>query len=155
MDYRRIIPTGGAKDMARKSLVLYASRIALGYIRILRSTGIVIAGASAIALVSIVIVTPLWFLATQHTSIYTIAFLSSILIAGLGFTVYRLASDRRARVRFLRRVVQVAGLSVVLALLYLTVYLYSHAVFAAAIPLTIVFIAVVGLLLYGKNTSRR
>ena len=128
--------------------------IALGYIKILKTSAFVLTGAFAIAVVGVLIVTPLWYLATEHTRAYTIAFIGVVATAGLGLAVYRLATDRGSRKRLLRRIARTSGFLIALFLLYLTVFLYTRAVFAAAVPLTVVLVAAVGLLLHGKNDKQ-
>ena len=140
--------------MTYRNLRSYAHGIALGYIRILKSSAFLLTGVLAIAVVSILIVTPLWFLATQHTTAYTISFVGAIAAAGLGLVAYRLATDRSYRARSLRRITRAIGFLLALFLLYLTVYLYSREVLAAAVPLSVVLAAAIGLLLHGKSKKQ-
>ena len=50
----------------------YASAIAKGYIRIAKSAGTIVIALLAVAGISAALVTPLWYLATKHTGLYTI-----------------------------------------------------------------------------------
>ena len=127
--------------------------ISRGYARLFRASGALVTAAAVIVLLSLVIVTPLWFLATRFTAVYTSLCLIGAGAVVVGYTIRRLATDPSLRKRAVRRIVKGAGALVALALVYGTILLYSYGFYAAAIPISVVLAAVIGILLHGKKNS--
>ena len=139
--------------MTTRSIRSYAVGIGKGYQVLLKSAGIIIGGILTIMGLSIVIVTPLWLLATRYTTAYSILILGGLLSAGLGITIYRICTQAERRKRFFIGLAKSALFIAGVGLLYLIVILFSWRIYAAAVPLSAVFFVLTGLFLYGKKPS--
>ncbi len=133
----------------------YAEGIAKGYFRLARSIGAILIALLAVAGISVLIVTPLWFFATRHTAVYTAVSICGLAAAVLVPLVIRLSKDPSRRKRFFRRVARVMIYLALAGLLYFIVLLYAWGSFAIAVPLTIVHAVVTGLILYGSRSRKK
>jgi hypothetical protein len=132
-----------------------ARGMADAYVRLFRTTGVLAAGAAAVILVSIIVVTPLWFVATRFSTVFTVVSLGAIVLTTAGFLVHRLATRSEARVAFFGLAKKTLLFAGGLILIYIIVLLFSLGMFVAAVPLTLVFVVAFGLLLYDKKSTRR
>lgn len=132
----------------------YASGILKGYLRVAKSTGSVLVALLIVAGLSAAIVTPLWFLATRYTSVYTIVALCGLGVAIALPTTVRVAKDPARRKAFFRRVARFSVFILLAGALYFLVLLYAWERFLPAILLSIVYVAVTGLVLYGKRIGK-
>ena len=140
--------------MIGKHIRTYAIGIGRGYKTFLQSAIAAAGGLAVVVGLSAIIVTPLWLLATKHTTAYTALALGGIAGAWLYFTVYRICTQEERRKRFLRRILKTAIFAGGVALFYVVFLLYSRGIYAAAVPLSICLVALVGLLLHGKIPGR-
>ena len=132
----------------------YATGILKGYLRVAKSAGSLLAALLIVACLSAVIVTPLWFLATSYTGVYTIVALCGLGVAIALPATVRLAKDPAGRKAFFRRVAGFSVFVLLAASLYFLVLLYAWERFVPVILLSIVYVAVTGLVLYGKRISK-
>ena len=132
----------------------YARGIVKGYTRIVKSAGAVLAVLFIVALISAAIATPLWFIATRATALYTTLSLCGLCAAIVTPVVIRFIKDPSKRSLYARRFVRFLTLVLLTVSLYFVFLLYAWGLWAAAVPATIVFIAASGLVLYGKCFSK-
>lgn len=135
--------------MRDRSAKTYVRRIYKGYARLLKAAAVLLAGGVSILVLSLVIVAPLWFLATRFTVLYSLACLV-VLAAALAIYMARRISSQ-SRKQLMRRLARTSVAFAALALIYLTVVLYSARIYAAAVPLSILLAAGIGLLLHGRK----
>ena len=133
----------------------YAAGIAKGYLRLARSAGAILMALLVVAGISVVVVTPLWFFATRHTPLYTIVSICGLAAAALAPLVIRLAKEPSRLKGFFRRTARVLIYLILAGSLYIIVLLYAWGNFAIAVPLTLVHVAVTGLILYGKRSRKK
>lgn len=135
-------------------------QIGLGYSRSLRriTGGLVLVAATVV--ISAAIVFPLWYFSTHDRTGYTIVVLGLAVVAVLFYMIRRtrafweLTSDERAaRVRrLLGRLLAVLGY---LVSLYIIFGLYVVGLLAAAVPLSVVYLLVLGYSLYARRSKAR
>jgi uncharacterized membrane protein len=134
---------------------VYAEGIAKGYLRLVKSIGAVLSAILLVAGLSLLIVTPLWFFATKHTTAYTVVSICGLAVAALTPLVFRLIKEPQLRKRFFLRIARAAIYLCLAGLLYLVVLFYVWGNFAAAVPLTVVHVTATGLVLYGKRSGKK
>ena len=127
----------------------YAAGIARSYLRVLKSAGAVFIAVLAVAGISAVFVTPLWFFATKYTRFYTVVSICGLSAALVTPLIIRLIKDPSKRKPFFKRLLRGFIFLLLAVSLYFIVLLYVWGSFAIAIPLTVVHIAVTGIMLYG------
>lgn len=134
-----------------------------GYAQVIKQIFLFFVIIGGIAGISILIVTPFWYFATNATNVYT--FFVLIVIAGttatsICFRVKKAVEKRRKMGE--QKVIKEIFLSVFKTLfkiilllvgIYIVALLYISDVLAAAVPGTIVLLFVVGYLLYGKKRT--
>lgn len=133
----------------------YAAGIGKGYLRLARSAGAILIALLVVAGISVVVVTPLWFFATRHTAVYTVVSICGLAGAALTSPVIRMLKEPSRLKSFLRRTSLVFIYLTLAGLLYIIVLLYAWGSFAIAVPLTLVHVAVTGLILYGKRSRKK
>lgn len=135
-------------------------QIVSGYSRSLRSLLISVALIAATVAVSAAVVFPLWYFSTHSRRAYTIAALA-LFGAGILFLLVRRSrafwelpgTERSRRVRrFFARLLSVLAY---LAGLYIILGFYAVGLLAAAIPLTVVYLLVLGYTLYVRRSRTR
>jgi amino acid transporter len=129
--------------------------IAKGYLQAVKSAASVVASLLLVAGISAVVVTPLWFLATRYTKAYTIVSVCGFCVVIVATVTVRLAKDKTKRKIFIRRVVRVFIFILFAALLYFIALLYAWGFYVYALPATIAYIAITGLVLYGKRFGKK
>jgi len=134
-----------------------AVRILKGYARVLRRALVIIALLFATLVAAAAIVFPLWYLSTKLRPLYTTVVLL-MCVAGLVYLVVRKAiafmgypAHIRAR-KLTSAAARLAGIVLALALLYVIVGLYVYQLLAVAIPLSIIYLVVLGYLLYVRRS---
>ncbi len=143
--------------MSRLTVRETAVRILKGYARTLRRVLAVVVMLMATLVGAAAIVFPLWYLSTQLRSLYTAVALV-ICAAGLVYLVVRrvisfMGYPAHLRTRKLKSAAaRLAGVVLALALLYLIVGLYVYHLLAAAIPLSIIYLLVLGYVLYVRRS---
>lgn len=131
---------------------LCTTGIVKGYSRAARSAAGLILAVLAVALISAVIVTPLWFVATQYTTLYTVVSICGLTAAVLVPFLIRLVRNAERRGLFIRRLMRLAIFLLLIVSLYFIALLYAAGSYAVAVPLTALFLALTGLILYGKRS---
>ncbi len=127
------------------------SRILRGWARLARRAGLfllIVAGSTALALA---VSLPLWYAATRHSMLYSIAAIA-ILAAGGALLVVRSARRARRAPRDPSRPQRTVGSSLLAALavvalaggLYATLFLAFHGMWALAVPAIAVWLALLG-----------
>ena len=134
---------------------IYAAGIVKGYLRLAKSIGAVLTAILAVAGISLLIVTPLWFVATRYTSVYTTVSIIGLAAAVLTPLIVRLSKDAQKRKRFFLRGLRMLIYLGLAGFLYLIVLLYAWGNFPAAIPLTVVHAGLTGLILYGRRNKKK
>jgi hypothetical protein len=133
----------------------YANGIFKGYVRVVKSTGSVLFALLIVAGLSGAIVTPLWFLATRYTGVYTVIALCGLGVAVAAPIAVRLARDPAKRKAFYRRLARILLFILLAGFLYFLVLLFAGGKFLPAIPLSVVYVTVTGLVLYGKRIGKK
>jgi hypothetical protein len=133
----------------------YTAGITRGYLRLAKAVGVMLASLLVIAGLSFAVVTPFWFLATRYTVLYTIIALSGIAAAFLVPLSLRLYRSHAARKRLIHKSVRFIIFIALVGLLYILVFMYARGRFAIAVPLTVIHIAVTGLMLYGQHRQKK
>ena len=143
--------------MGRLTISEMAVRILAGYAKALRRTLAVVALLLATLVAAAVIVFPLWYLSIKARSLYTAAVLL-LCAAGLIYLVVRrvvafMGYPPQLRARKLKSAAaRLVGVVLALALLYLIVGLYVYQLLAVAIPLSIIYVLVLGYVLYVRRS---
>lgn len=135
-------------------------QIVSGYTRSLRSAVVSLALIAATVAVSAAVVFPLWYFSTHSRRAYTIAVLS-FFAAGILFLLFRRSrafwelpgKERSKRVR--RFFGKLLSLVAYLVGLYLILGLYAVGLLAAAIPLTVIYLFILGYTLYARRSRGR
>ncbi|MBN1686450.1 MAG: hypothetical protein JW852_07330 [Spirochaetales bacterium] len=132
---------------------VYATGIARGYVLAAKSAGALALALLAVALISAAVVTPLWFIATRYTTLYTVISICVLAGAVLVPFLIRVVKDAEKRRLFIRRCVVCLVFLVLVVFLYFIALLFAGGSYAAAVPLLILFIAITGLILHGKRPA--
>lgn len=123
-----------------------------GFGRLFKKLGIFIAFCAAAVVISVIIVYPMWFFATTNSQIFSLFIL--YLLSGLVvfFLVRKILSKENrtnsGRIPFVlkRHILKLLFTSPVF--LFAIIVLYLNAKFIVAIPLSLVFLALLGYLLF-------
>lgn len=135
-------------------------QIGAGYSRSLRSAAISIALIAVTIAASAAVVFPLWYFSTHSRRAYTIAVLS-VFAAGIVFLLVRRSrafwelpgKERTRRVR--RFFAKLLSVLAYLVGLYIILGLYAVGLLVAAIPLTFVYLLILGYTLYARRSRAR
>ena len=128
-----------------------------GWMVIIRSIGAVFAVIVSAGLISVTIVYPLWWLAIRHRGVYSLLSLTLLAVATVWFGVSSVLRSRRRHgytrlhLSKRRRIARIVGIVTVPIVTYVIVVLFASNILAAAIPLSIVAAAAVGLLVTNGN----
>lgn len=140
----------------RRTLV----QIVAGYFRSFRRIAWSLLLLAATLGVSAAIVFPLWYFSTHERKIFTIVVLC-LLAAGILFLLFRrtrafweLSPNERAA-RFRRLALRLMSLFAYLVALYVILGLYVVGLLAAALPLTMIYLLVLGYSLYVRKSRTR
>lgn len=135
-------------------------QIAAGYSRSLRRVIVSMALIAGTVAMSAAVVFPLWYFSTHARRAYTIAVLALFGAAILFLLVRRSrtfwelsANERSARVR--RAIGKILSVLAYLVGLYLILGLYAIGLYAAAVPLTVLYLLVLGYSLYVRRSRAR
>ena len=104
-----------------------------------------------VGILSVAIVIPLWYFATQYPSIASVTVIAGLIgtwLAVLGYQIIKKPQKRRIIFRTAIRLVRYL-LSAVL--LYFTALFYVRGILIIAIPLTLAFIIAMSVFIYGKK----
>jgi len=136
-----------------------AKRIALGYFGALRSFGWLLALLGGTLLASAIFVFPLWYVSTHHREAYTTGVLA-VCAAGVLFLIVRKvrtlllrpAKQRKAAIRrfFVRTIVVIAYF----ISFYIVLGFYLVGFYIAAVPLSLIYIIVLGHTLYVRRARQ-
>ena len=125
--------------------------LASTYVGLLRRLGSILAVLLMSAVASLLVVYPLWFFATRNRRAYTVTILVTLAIGVSVAVVSRVANRMRIDRSYLSRRllpwIRTAGTLVILLVgIYGAVWLYARGLYGAAVPLTLLLAAAVGLL---------
>ena len=131
-------------------------------IHTLQRIGLYLCFAIGVGLIGFIIVFPLWYLSTHHRQVYTALVLLILLffiLFWLGRRFIRLSGQYESPGNFIRRgiipaVAKALMLLCCLISLYGIILLYSHGLFAAAIPSSILYLIFIGYMKYLKNRQK-
>jgi hypothetical protein len=147
--------------MKRLSLVLAAMwtgyrRLAVSLFRVLLFTAAAVGASAAVSF-------PLWYLATNHTKLYTGISLVALLAGGIflvGRAVVRSVNSAGGFRRYARDFLAPGAASLgkivlVIALFYINVLLYYQSLLIIAIPSSLVLLAITGYFLYARGKRKQ
>ena len=125
--------------------------LASTYVGLLRRLGSILAVLLMSAVASLLVVYPLWFFATRNRRAYTVTILVTLAIGVSVAVVSRVANRMRIDRSYLSRRllpwIRTAGTrGILLVGIYGAVWLYARGLYGAAVPLTLLLAAAVGLL---------
>ncbi|MEW5817496.1 MAG: hypothetical protein AB1798_19125 [Spirochaetota bacterium] len=134
-------------------------KIFSGYLNTAKKLVVVLLFLALTGLTSAIVVFPLWYLATEHREVFTILvfflFLSLVIFAVVMKVIraFRPHQNPKEKISaFLRRFsARLLILLFFLSAVYLLAFLYTSGILLAAVPLTILFILILGYILYGRK----
>lgn len=142
-----------SKKMDRyKSVIL---NISSGYFAIIKKIAIIISLVILIAVLSFIIVFPLWFLAVKSSFIYNLVFGS---LLGLVFTVFIIIKLHKSGTKTIRSVItglrKIAVVFLYILIIYIIVWLFAMHFTIAALVVTVLYLFIAGYFKFGRNRNR-
>ena len=130
-----------------------------GYMHIGRKILLFILALGLTAGISIVVVYPLWYFASEHAGIYTIVILSLFVFFCIFLIIRRVVKnlqEYKSLVIFFRKIIypfilKAASTVFFIVFLYAIIVLFIFRILFAAIPLTLGYFIFLGYTLYGKK----
>lgn len=130
-------------------------RAAQGYLGLVRSIGAVAAALASALVVSMLIVFPLWWLATERRALYNMLVLgivaAALLALGVGGVIRRRSQHLRGEIQPSDKKRHLIPRALVVIVLLVAAYaiavLYGSGAWIAAVPATLVFLGLLGYLL--------